>query len=513
MSFNRKVFINKSTSLFKPKIIRTGQENIASPINDFESISSYANTNIESSSSFRYFNKEGIVSTQQVKIDYSKFENHTFFHSAVAKTNEAFDKIINHFPFDGEGKEIENFEDNLTGFEKYVYDKIGKNVGYVTLTGSNEASPYIKVDDGTGTKYPSISRNKKGDFLLDPKENPFTIELNLKLPNIQNENQIIFQKINSNNERAYNFTLGIKNSTNTGSCDIFFGISSGSNWMSTSGSLSKGKFNHIAAIYDKNTTGDQKVYIRINHQNVYSSSIGQNFGSLSYTNKYITIGSGSQCKLDGSVFTPTQNLSGSIDELRYFKTARLPSELLEYSKKNLDFNASSLNNHKIILNYRFNEPYGSHSGNDIVFDYSGNSLHTSITNFNTKCRLSGSDSPMRSEDISKNLILFPNFSKTLALNTALMTTASFYDVANPNLITKLVPSHYFDEGNNQENFNSVLGTFNKNFSGGTLPNQKQNNSAQLLVIFILVWAIFFDEIKIFIDSVTHINNLSYDKYN
>ena len=513
MSFNRKVLLNKSTALFKPKIIRTGLENLGTQINDFESISSFNNTNIESSSSFRYFNKDGLISTQQVKIDYSKFENHTFFHSAVAKTNEAFDKIINYFPFDGEGKEIEDFEDNLTGFEKYIYKNINKNVGYVTFTGSNEPSPFIKVDDSTGAKYPSISRNKKGDFLLDPQEKPFTVELNLKIPNIQNQNQIIFQKINKDNERAYNLTLGLESSSDVNSCNIFFGISSGSNYLHTSGQIAKGNFNHIAAIYDKNSSGDQKLYLRVNHSTVYSSSIGQNFGSLNYSNKYITIGSGSQCKVNGSVFTPAQNLSGSIDELRYFKSARLPSELLAYSNKNLDFNAESSNNHNIVLNYRFNEPSGDYEGNSIVFDYSGNSLHSSISNFNTKCRLSGSDIPLTGEDLSKNLILFPNFSKTLSLNTQLMTTASFYDAANPNLITKLVPPHYFDEGNQKENFSSILGTFNKNFSGGTLPNQKQSNSAQLLVIFLLVWAKFFDEIKIFIDSITHINNLSYDNYN
>ena len=34
-----------------------------------------------------------LTSTQQLNIDYNFFENHTFFHSAVVKTNEAFEKI------------------------------------------------------------------------------------------------------------------------------------------------------------------------------------------------------------------------------------------------------------------------------------------------------------------------------------------------------------------------------------------------------------------------------------
>ena len=41
---------------------------------------------------------DGIKSTQQLNVDWSKFENHTFFNSAEAKVNVAFDTIINNFP-------------------------------------------------------------------------------------------------------------------------------------------------------------------------------------------------------------------------------------------------------------------------------------------------------------------------------------------------------------------------------------------------------------------------------
>ena len=49
------------------------------------------------SSSFRYDGYgTGLKSSQQTNIDFSKFENHTFFNSAVVNTNIAFDKIINY---------------------------------------------------------------------------------------------------------------------------------------------------------------------------------------------------------------------------------------------------------------------------------------------------------------------------------------------------------------------------------------------------------------------------------
>ena len=58
------------------------------------------------SSSFRYdaFG-QGFKSTQQVNTDFSNFENHTFFGSATVNTNIAFDRIVNHYPFDGTRKE------------------------------------------------------------------------------------------------------------------------------------------------------------------------------------------------------------------------------------------------------------------------------------------------------------------------------------------------------------------------------------------------------------------------
>jgi hypothetical protein len=78
-------------------------------------------TNAESSSSFIYEPIDyPLKSTQQVNVDWSKFENHTFFMSAQAKTNIAFDQIINGYPFDGTQKEVESFYDRLSGFDIFV---------------------------------------------------------------------------------------------------------------------------------------------------------------------------------------------------------------------------------------------------------------------------------------------------------------------------------------------------------------------------------------------------------
>ena len=41
---------------------------------------------------------EGLKNTQQLLVDWSKYEEHVFFNSAEGKVNLAFDQIINGYP-------------------------------------------------------------------------------------------------------------------------------------------------------------------------------------------------------------------------------------------------------------------------------------------------------------------------------------------------------------------------------------------------------------------------------
>ena len=93
-----------SETLFKPAIRRNLERGGARVENI--TLDQGKNNNAEgfsfSSGTFRY-DPAGIPlkNPQQMNIDFSKFENHTFFNSAAAKTQAAFEKIINQFPFDG----------------------------------------------------------------------------------------------------------------------------------------------------------------------------------------------------------------------------------------------------------------------------------------------------------------------------------------------------------------------------------------------------------------------------
>jgi hypothetical protein len=91
------------------------------------------------------------------------------------------------------------------------------------------------------------------------------------------------------------------------------------------------------------------------------------------------IGSGSQLTINGSTLTPTQTLSGALDEFRFFHKARTIEQINTFAKKSI-YSIPELK-----LYYKFNEPNGWFSSdendsiNRIVLDSSGNSLHSYIS--------------------------------------------------------------------------------------------------------------------------------------
>ncbi|HAI43912.1 MAG TPA: hypothetical protein DCM40_40360, partial [Maribacter sp.] len=205
--------------------------------------------------------------------------------------------------------------------------------------------------------------------------------------------------------------------------------------------------------------------------------------------------------------------SGSIDDLRYFHSVD-PIKTIK-KRKFRSFYPSS-EDPTLKLYYRFNEPYGSYTGNNIVLDSSGNSLHERIVNFEVSNRLTGSDNPVLSENVERNPVLFPTFDPVKALNTRLLSSASLYDSFNPNIITKLVPEHYFQEGTDFREFNEELDRLGQGFHtfSNNTPGSKRSEllSPQILIKLLLTYAKFFDELKLMIDGITSSRHTVYEDF-
>lgn len=458
-------------------------------------------SNIDSTASFRYDAPgSALRSTQQIPLDWSLFENHTFFNSAQVKTNISFDRIINGFPFDGERSEIDEFLDGLTGYEKWVYDQITKNTGYLNFSGS-----YVTIADFAGTSFPDASRNKTSQNVLDPIDKSLTIEAHVFLPSEANDVQVIAQKLSGSSQ---GITLFASQSASSTEGTVVFAVTSGSQFVSASMIVQKGRFNHIAAVFNRRG-GNSKILMYNNSDLAVTSSTVASIQRLFFQNSPLVIGSGSSHSIGTAVMTPVVTLSGSVDELRVWHNARSRAAIKSGMLRSV-YPSEDL---KLCL--KFNEPTGSlfsdTTQNKTVLDSSGHSLHGSITGYTHDLRSTGSlATPMTAERRDHSPVLFPYYPQTRQLNEDLLLSASWYDSSNPNLITKLIPRHYLMEGHGSQGFSTENGTIESAYTGSSIPGSGKLGSSQIISTLLYTWAKFFDEIKIYIDLMSNVTHIDYD---
>jgi hypothetical protein len=446
------------------------------------------------SASFR-FSPPGspLRSTQQLPVDWSNFANHTFFSSAVANVNVAFDKIINNFPFDGTFREVEDFFDTLTGYEAYVFNQFPKSLNSLAFSGSS----YIEVVDSAGSQYPELSRNITGASVLDPGLLSLSLQTKLFVPSGNSENQVIAQRVSSGN----GYTLCVSASA-TSTAEVFFSFVSGSTTLACSASVPKGQWNDVAAIINRRP-GIHRAQIYISGALADESPPISETGLFTTLSSPLYIGSGS----NHASFTFSKTLSGSLDDFKLYVGNRTPEEIRAAA-----FSPSEPSE-PLRLYYRFNEPSGSYDRNAFVIDSSGNGLHSTITGFAAPLRNSSVQAggpPSFGERPAYNPVLFPDYSDLVSINTAALETAEEYDTNNPNYIIKLIPGHYLEQEQRAIGLPTVDGKIGRSFSeGGDLPRATQLGSVQLITSLLLIWAKQFDEMKMFIDQMSRLNSVGY----
>jgi hypothetical protein len=483
-------------------------------------------TNIESTSSFYYDPLNyPLKNTQQLNINWSKFEEHTFFQSAEVKTNIAFDQIINGYPFDGTRIEVERFFERLTGFERWIFDQFPKFAGQLHFSGtqvgedpsngfSENLGVRIEVKDSEGGLFPELSKKNSGDALLNPPHNKsFTAETHIFVPDQVNDSQIVFQKLSSDKLQGFTFYLHPSlTSYATGTLSIISG--SVENFVDCI--FPKGKFNHICVSFNRET-GNNYLQSFVDERLQQESKKQKVIGALDVSSTFY-IGSGSSFYSNGAYVTPQQTFSGTLDEFRIFHSYRTIKQQRAYATKGI-YSTDSLK-----LYFRFNEPSSSLSSdpsdavNSIALDSSGNSLHGLIYNFNTSLRRSASEdaySLMKDERPEFKTILFPYNPDVINLNTKLLASASTYDNFNPNLITKLIPRHYLRQGADYESIKKteIEGTIGNSYGGEGMPGQGKLGSTQIILTFLYIWAKFFDDIKMFVDSFGTLHTIDYETHN
>lgn len=490
-------------------------------------------TNILSTSSFMYDASDApLKSTQQLNVDWSKFQNHTFFMSAHTKVNVAFEQIINGFPFDGTKGETEAFFEKLTGFEKWVFDSFPKYHGQLHFSGSafSETLPtagaYIVTKDAAGALYPELSKNRTGGSILNPPvDSSLSIELHLNVPTIQNSRQIICQKHNMESNQG--FCLYLAPTTITSSVEVGFSVYSGSHSLTVPTIIEKGQFHQLCVVLNRES-GTHYLEFFKNAESTAVSKSAYTFGALDIDASDFLIASGTSFTLGTSTVTPSQTLSGTIDEFKVFHSARSA----EQQRKSLTRSMFAQPDMK--LYYRFNEPgpplayTSTDATNAVVIDSSGNSLHSTITNYynyvgrnvqgdvtSSFLRSNASLDPKSKMIFEKEEtvpVLFPAHEGVVSLNTTLLSSASLYDDANPNLISRLIPQHYLQEGalfDGMKEFGSD--DQNSAYGGAGIPGQGKMSNVQVMLSMLYIWAQFFDEMKLFVDSFSTLRTVDYDQ--
>lgn len=512
-----------STTLFKPSIRRRLERGTArvEGITLSQGKSASAEGTTFPSGTFRY-DPAGVAikNPQQLSVDFSKFENHTFFNSAAVKTQLTFEKIINQFPFDGSKKDVIVFRDQINGYDNYVLSQFPKNRGFLHFerqtSGDSDAAGFsqgnsLNVNDYTGANV-ELFDPKDGSSVLDPTGKSFCIEMQLYLPPIDNDDEVIFQRRGedttvSAGQRHFGVTLAlssgshavVKDPTLTGSIHAI--LSSGSFAVDTKMQVEKGRWNHIAAVFDQSS---DKVFLYRNAELQSTSSAGS-FG-LGSVIAPVTIASGSKHKAFGVLFEPKQTLSGAIDELRFWHETREPVQLKDFKTRNVHAESN------LKLYYRFNEPSGSfgtteRAGNStLVLDHSGNGLHTVVSSSDmTQREPRGLGIPLTQEIAADSPVLFPSFSTVVDLNERLMSSASNYDLNNPNLITNLVPAHYLQEAAEEEGFDSDIGNINDAYGYfRDVPGRGTIGSPQLIASLLYTMASNMDELKLFVSEFSRL---------
>jgi hypothetical protein len=524
--FKQKELINKH-KILENKRINKGNEDIN--LLDFD------NLILDKNQFERFDTYSGLFNTQQLlgSIDFSEFRNHCFFDSAVSKVEYTFNKIYDDFPLDGSELEVNQYLRSFDGFGKFIYNQIDKNIGYLKFNNNG----YIEVTNKSGYLF-SLNRNeniisKLTKPILNPKNDEFSIDFRIFLQNnIEYNNNPVFQyldnKIIAGVSSQNGFTFFIKNNVlNSLLTEVVFILTDGLNNKKAfcSFQILRNKWNHIS-LSIKNVLNKKNIIVYIDgveiEVNNGESDILSNSSLDISNNTKFYIGKA----ISNHIISNNNNYNfqinntkfiGLLDEFRFYHKSLTNEEIILKKEKN-EFANDSLK-----LYFRFNEPAGVYGNNSICFDYSGNSLHSRIVTEGTTVDNLRYDPTndlikpsLKFENDDFNPILFPSFQKNKDLNEVYLNKAKEWDIFNSNLIFKLFPRHYFDEGAEFEGLNE---SFNNDaaktyyITDDDLPGQQKVEAIQTFANLLIIWARFFDEIKLYLDIMPKLIDIDYEDIN
>lgn len=463
----------------------------------------------------------GNISTSQLKnIDYSKFSNHVFFDSAVHKVKYAFEEIIK-FPYDANQSDYLSYISNIDGYTKHLLENdYPKYKGHIEFTGNQK----VITEDRNGWLLNDYKKDKIEEGKLSPTStNGFSFSFHIHTPDDAiSDNQTLFKKIridNSDVEGYYCFFT--KNDNNQLLLNFAIKSLEKSNPFISTVKLDFDSDYYINIVISKNKDENFEVKFFVDTENTDIFSKTETFTyemfSDEFKNKNVkfVIGSGESNTVEGLTLG---NFIGKIDEFIFFNKARAESEIRLYRNQNV------FSDNNVLLYYKFNEIGGAHNNAALIIDSSGNKLHGVFVDENnqaisdtTNFKINDNVLPqfLKNEDLNKNPIILGNVITLINKRNELVNLAKNFDAENSNIIFNLLPSHYFSDAKNFENkpadFISIDTISNEDTD--ELSSIKNDSENSHMTQICLIWARFFDQLKLYVDALSGMFDLDYDSIN
>ena len=453
-------------------------------------------------------------------IDYSEPENFAFYGSAQMYYSGAFNRILDFYPYDGSKAEKNEFYNKLYPIEQYVFNvKYPKSTGYALMSsdgwGATDGSSmsdgygmpatkeYITFLGGPGTgsggatlasKMPNQYSNKsdfanvyntdiytseglpsdygKGSRASNLQANFDTgvsVEFWLKKPSFDNAKtvkEIIFDLWNSGSTSAKTYgRLTIEIDGEAGASPFRI--------TAQSGAAPTGIFDQTIG-----TTPTVASIASWNHYAMVFQNSGSAFVTKLYVNGYLddtkittstTIGDitlNSMFGRVGALLAPPNTLSasagsgklsGSIDEFRFWKTARDSKQIVEHWFTDVGGGTNTdISNTTLGVYYKFNEGITTLAATDsVVLDYAGRITNGAWTGYNSTSRNTGSAMVSASATTwePQDPIMRSNNTRVSDLKTELINKGINYDSINNAAFINYAPTWVIEQHENEGNKN------------------------------------------------------------
>ena len=398
-------------------------------------------------------------------IDFSTASNFAKFGSAELYYEKAFERIHNYYPYDGTLHEKIEFENSSSYLDKYVFDNLyPRTNGYLNfnslsyievLGGPHTASVGMigKTFDSTFDMSMKYDEEKKRTSAFEFRgEDGITAEFWFKTPNTGFPRTIMHISGASSNgeiEVFHNSSGELRLIMKSGSASI----------TNTLTSIPDGNWNHYAVSALSSSSGITIKGYRNGQLVSQALETTQNIPSILPTTNAINMRVGQK-------FDESRKLTGSLDEFRFWKTARTPEDIFNTwfipvggGTNKYDANVA------LSCYFKFNEGITGNSSLDSkVLDYSGRINNGTISNYVASLRETGSAITEKLGQLEfKDPIVYSTHPDVISKKAEYKTSGSLSDRENSSTFYSNFPAWMQEDdeqnGNQLKFLSQVLGSY------------------------------------------------------